>query len=162
MTGRFARLPWLWQVAWVWVGSLLVMLLAVPVGERLFGRAVWPGLAGGCAGCLLPGSLIIVLVARWPRHWTSLSLLGVAMVVRVITAAGVLAFMEFRLRLERGNSFTWLTLFYMLMLGVETVLLIDREDQENYQTRKRSGRAVPPGPFPGVDGRSSINGPVAR
>lgn len=137
MTGSFARLAWPWQVAWVVCVSLLIALLSVPFGERLFGRAVWWGLAWGWAGCLIPGCLIIVLVAAWPPRWSSLGLAGVAMALRVVTAGWALHHMEYRLRLERGNSLSWLTLFYLFMLAAETVLIVHREDRDNYQQRKK-------------------------
>jgi hypothetical protein len=143
MTGSFARLAWPWQVAWVVCVSLLIALLSVPFGERLFGRAVWWGLAWGWASCLIPGCLIIVLVAAWPPRWSSLGLVGLAMALRVVAAGWALYHMEYRLRLERGNSLSWLTLFYLFMLAAETVLIVHREDRDNYQQRKKRRVAGP-------------------
>ncbi|MFM8221955.1 MAG: hypothetical protein ACKOJF_23835 [Planctomycetaceae bacterium] len=137
MRGSFANLAWYRQLAWVVSGSLLLALLLVPVLERLFGRAVWQGLAWSWAGCVVPGCVIIVLVAAWPLRWSSLGLVAIAMALRIVAAGGALYHMELQLRLERGNSLTWLTLYYLLMLVVESGLLVNREDRDNYQQRKR-------------------------
>jgi hypothetical protein len=77
------------------------------------------------------------------------------MALRVVAAGGALYHMEYRLRLERGNSLSWLTLFYLFLLGVETVLMVHREDRDNYQQRKKRRVAGPSSASEAVsDGRN--------
>jgi len=151
MMNRFLKLPAWWQVAWLVTVTLGMVLVSVPCGEWLFGREAWWGLAWGWAGCVVPGCLVLLLAERWPAHWNSLGLLGVAMTLRTACAAVAIYHMDVQLRLDRGNTFTWITLFYLSLLAVESALLMHREDRENYQQRQRRklARATPGGLVPG-------------
>lgn len=107
--------------------SVVLLALQMPIASWLFGESGILAAGISCVSCLLPGCLLFVLASRCESAVDQVNCVLLGTLVRGGFCVVGAVVMEGLLHISRENYLIWLTVFYLVLLGCETALLLQWE-----------------------------------